>query len=159
MVSLATLRIAGANPKPRAATATAAIARCVPAQTLRPSQAAHEPIASLAQSATARMSTSRSIAKLGDSRAQVVDLVAYALAQRAFATKSITISSSLLAAALRGTGRWPAGNPVSSHCAQTPPSTGNVCPVTYWASSESNQTTGSAISSGWPILPIGTNEA
>ncbi len=42
------------------------------------------------------------------------------------------------------------------YCEQTPPSTGRVWPVTYRASSESSQTTGSAMSSGWPIRPIGT---
>ncbi len=47
----------------------------------------------------------------------------------------------------------------SHHWAQTPPSTGSVCPVTYRASSESSQTTGSAMSSGWPIRPIGTKAA
>ncbi len=51
--------------------------------------------------------------------------------------------------------------PLSESCywAQTPPSTGSVWPVTYRASSESNHTTASAISSGWPIRPIGTNAA
>jgi len=48
---------------------------------------------------------------------------------------------------------------ITRYCEQTPPSTGRVCPVTYRASSDKSHTTASAISSGWPIRPIGTKEA
>jgi hypothetical protein len=44
------------------------------------------------------------------------------------------------------------GNLAADHWEHTPPSTGIVYPVTYRASSDSRKTTGSAISSGWPIL-------